>query len=150
MGAIYNIELRRGVKVAMLFTPRLYLYKGREGVTFEFEKGNELSLHSFYCDIMYAAALNHWDLTHPADDECDYTRIEFHQYAVSYPREFGKALIFALQALSGKSLKEIADEARKSQESQGNGQEPQEAEQGAEEVKKKSLRAWITNLLRRG
>lgn len=150
MGAIYNIELRRGVKVAMLFTPRLYLYKGREGVTFEFETGNELSLHSFYCDIMYAAALNHWDLTHPADDECDYKRIEFHQYAVSYPREFGKALLFALQALSGKNLKEIADEARKSQESQGNGQESQDAEQAAKEVKKKSLRAWITNLLRRG
>jgi hypothetical protein len=150
MGATYNIELRKGVKVAMLFTPRLYLYKGREGVTFEFEIGNELSLHSFYCDIMYAAALNHWDLTHSADEECEYKRIEFHQYAASYPREFGKALIFAMQALSGKSVKEIAEEARKSQESQGNGQESQGAEQGATEVKKKSLRAWIMNLLRRG
>ena len=136
--------------MAMLFTPRLYLYKGREGVTFEFEKGNELSLHSFYCDIMYAAALNHWDLTHPADEECDYNRIEFHQYAVSNPREFGKALLFAMQTLSGKNLKEIAEDARKSQESQGNEQESQSAEQDATEVKKKSLRGWITNLLRRG
>lgn len=139
MGAIYNIELREGVKVAMLFTPRLYLYKGREGVTFEFESGNDISLHSFYCDIMYAAALNHWDLTHSADAECDYKRIEFHQYAASHPREFGKALLFAMQTLSGKSLKEIAEDARKSQESQGE-----------EEVKKKSLRGWITSLLRRG
>lgn len=146
MGAIYNIELRKGVKVAMLFTPRLYLYKGREGVTFEYERGNEISLHSFYADIMFAAALNHWDLTHPADEECDYKRIEFHQYAISNPREFGKALLFAIQTLSGKSLKEIASEAGKSQETQGNGQELQ----GAEEVKKKSLRGWIMSLLRRG
>ena len=146
MGAIYNIELRKGVKVAMLFTPRLYLYKGREGVTFEYEAGNEISLHSFYADIMYAAALNHWDLTHPADQECDYKRIEFHQFAVSNPREFGKALLFAVETLSGKSLKEIAADARNGQETQGNGQESQ----GAEEVKKKSLRGWITSLLRRG
>jgi hypothetical protein len=95
---------------------------------------------------MYAAALNHWDLTHPADEECDYKRIEFHQYAASYPREFGKALLFAMQALSGKSLKEIAEDARKSQESQGNGQESQ----SIKEVKKKNLRTWIMNLLRRG
>ena len=144
MGAIFNIELRKGVKVAMLFTPRLYLYKGREGVTFEYERGNEISLHSFYADIMYAAALNHWDLTHTADEECDYKRIEFHQYAVSNPKEFGKALLFAIQALSGKNLKEIASEAGKSQKTQGNEQ----SEQGAEEVKKKNLRGWITKLLR--
>ena len=128
----------------MLFTPRLYLYKGREGVTFEYERGNEISLHSFYADIMYAAALNHWDLTHTADEECDYKRIEFHQYAVSNPKEFGKALLFAIQALSGKNLKEIASEAGKSQKTQGNEQ----SEQGAEEVKKKNLRGWITKLLR--
>jgi hypothetical protein len=144
MGAIFNIELRKGVKVAMLFTPRLYLYKGREGVTFEYERGNEISLHSFYADIMFAAALNHWDLTHTADEECDYKRIEFHQYAVSNPKEFGKALLFAIQALSGKNLKEIASEAGKSQETQGNEQ----SGQGAEEVKKKNLRGWITKILR--
>ena len=146
MGAIYNIELRKGVKVAMLFTPRLYLYKGREGVTFEYERGNDISLHSFYADIMFAAALNHWDLTHSADEECDYKRIEFHQYAVSNPREFGKALLFAIQTLSGKSLKEIASEAGKSQETQGKGQESQDVTG----LKKKSLRGWITKLLRRG
>ena len=134
----------------MLFTPRLYLYKGREGVTFEYERGNEISLQSFYADIMFAAALNHWDLTHSADEECDYKRIEFHQYAASHPREFGKALLFAMQTLSGKSLKEIAEDARKSQESQGNGQESQEAEQDATGLKKKSLRGWIMSLLRRG
>lgn len=150
MGAIYNIELRKGVKVAMLFTPRLYLYKGREGVTFEYERDNEISLHSFYADIMYAAALNHWDLTHTADQECDYKRIEFHQFAVSNPREFGKALLFAVQSLSGKSLKEIAADARNGQESQGNGQESQEIEKGTGGVKKKSLRGWITSLLRHG
>lgn len=150
MGAIYAIELRKGVKVEMLFTPRLYMYKGREGVTFEYETGNEISLHSFYADLMFAAAVNHWELTHRADEECDYRRIEFHQYAVSNPKEFGKAIIFAIRVLSGKNLKEIADEAKERQESQGNRQESQGAEQGSTEVKKKSLRGWITSLLRRG
>lgn len=150
MRAIYEIELREGVKVAMLFTPRLYLYKGREGVTFEYETGNELSLHSFYADLLYAAALNHWDLTHTADQECPYTRIEFHQFAAAQPKAFGKAIVFAMQAVSGKSIKEIAEEARKRQETQGNGQNEAETEQAKEVVKKKSLRGWITSLLRRG
>ena len=134
------------MKVAMLFTPRLYEYKGSEGVTFDYVKGSQASVHALYADIMYCAAMNHWTLTHSGEVEFPYKRIEFHQYAAGYPREFGKALLFALQALSGKSVKEIAEEARKSQESQGNEQESQ----GATEVKKKSLRAWIMNLLRRG
>lgn len=148
--AVYIIEIQEGVKVAMLFTPRLYLYKGHEGVTFEYERGNDISLHSFYADILYAAALNHWDLTHTADMVFPYQRIQFHEYAAVNAKGFGKAIIFAMQALSGKTLKEIASEANKSQESTGNGQESQETEQGATGIKKKSVRGWIMRLLRRG
>jgi hypothetical protein len=146
MGAIYNIELREGVKVAMLFTPRLYEFKGSEGVTFDYVKGNQASVHALYADIMYCAALNHWTLTHSGEVEFPYKRIEFHEFSATNPKSFGKALIFAMEALSGKSVRELIEDAKKSQEM---GKESQSASEGAEEVKKKSPRGWITRLLRR-
>lgn len=128
----------------MLFSPRLYIFKGKEGVTFEFESGNQASLHSLYADLMFCAALNHWTLTHSADEEFPYKRIDFHAFAVSNPKDFNKCLIFAMQAISGKSLKELSDEALKAQKPQENGQKAE----GETEVKKKNPLRWIMNLLR--
>ena len=51
-----SVELRQGEKVEMLFTPRLYSFKGHSGVTFEMN-GNDLAdLYAVYADIMYCAA----------------------------------------------------------------------------------------------
>lgn len=132
--ATYYIEMRKGVKVAMLFTPRLYMYQGTEGITFEFEAGNQVSIHSAYVDIMYCAALNHWSLTHSADEEFPFKRVDFHAIAVTKRDEFSKAMLFAMQTLSGKSLKELAEEAMKVQQGQ------------QEEVKKKR---WYTSIMMR-
>ena len=144
-GAVFNIELRRGEKVAMLFTPRLYMYKGQEGITLECDARNQVELFSMYADLMYCAALNHWTLTHSADEEFPYTRVDFHALSVSNRDAFNKAIIFAMQTLSGKSMKELIADAGNAQETQGNGQKEGEAE----DVKKKSVFGSITTRLRR-
>lgn len=146
MGAIYTIELRKGVKVEMLFTPRLYEFKGREGVTFEYERGNKASIHGLYADVMYGAALNHWTLTHDGSIEFPHKRIDFHEFSTTDPKSFGKAVVFALETLSGKSIRELSEVAAEGQEqakTEGSG------DNNEEEVKKKSRSGWITRLLRR-
>ena len=137
MGAIYTIDMA-GVKVAMLFTPRLYEFRGREGVTFEHLPDSQASVHALYADVMYCAALNHWTLTHGGEEEFPHHRIDFHEYSVSNPQEFAKALVFAAEKLSGKSIRELTERTQNA---------PEKAT--GEEVKKKSLRGWITRLLRR-
>lgn len=145
MGAVYKIEIEAGVEVAMLFTPRLYEFKGREGVTFEHTAGDAASVQSLYADVMYCAALNHWTLTHSGEQEFPYHRIDFHEYSVTQPKAFGKALVFACECLSGKSVRELMENAGKREES---GKDA-EAENKAEEVvKKKRSRGWIMRLLR--
>lgn len=137
MSAIYTIEMA-GVKVAMLFTPRLYEFKGREGVTFEHLPDSQASVHALYADVMYCAALNHWTLTHGGDEEFPHHRIDFHEYSASHPQEFAKALVFAAETLSGKSIRELTE----------NAQNPPEKTTG-EGVKKKNSHGWIMRLLRR-
>ena len=146
MGAIYNIEIREGEKVAMLFTPRLYAYKGTEGVTFEQEGADMLAVYALYADVMFAAALNHWTLTHPADEEFPYHRVDFHEYSAVHRKSFEKALVFAMEALSGKSVRELIENAKKAAE---NAKESASEEKAEADVKKKSRCGWITNLLRR-
>lgn len=144
MGAIYKIEIE-GVEVAMLFTPRLYEFKGSEGVTFEHTAGDAASVQSLYADVMYCAALNHWTLTHSGEQEFPYHRIDFHEYSVTQPKAFGKALIFACECLSGKSVRELMENAGKREES---GKDAEIEDKAEEVVKKKRSRGWITRLLR--
>lgn len=146
MGAIYNIELKEGVKVAMLFTPRLYAFKGTEGVTFEQEGKDMISVYALYADVMFAAALNHWTLTHSADEEFPYHRLDFHEYSATHRKSFEKALIFAMETLSGRSIRELMENAKNAQET---GKESAAEGKEDEDVKKKSRCGWITSLLRR-
>lgn len=146
MGAIYNIEIREGQKVAMLFTPRLYAFRGTEGVTFEQEGADMLAVYALYADVMFCAALNHWTLTHPADEEFPYHRVDFHEYSATHRKSFEKAVIFAMEALSGKSVRELMENAKKTAETAKESASDAKVE---EDVKKKGLRGWITSLLRR-
>lgn len=141
MGAVMRIRMKGGVEVDMLFTPRLYQFKGTQGVTFEFESGNQPSLHAMYADVMFCAALNHWTLTHRVDEECPYQRMDFHEFSVMEQGTFAKVVLFAMQVLTGKSLKELEEEAKAKIDEEG--------EEKPEDVKKKRRSSWITRLLRR-
>ena len=140
--AVFEIELRKGVKVAMLFTPRLYMYKGTEGASFEYTPQDMVSMHSMYADLMFCAALNHWTLTHSADKEFPHKRIDFHALSVSNRDAFNKAIIFAMQTLSGKSVAELMTEAADALKTQGNEQSE------GEDVKKKTRSSIMTRLRR--
>ena len=133
-----EIEIKQGVKVGMLFTPRLYMFKGRSGVDFIAESESIGSMYALYADIMYCAALNLWTLEGKAEEEANFTRADFHEWMVLEPQAFGKAFSFAFAALTGKELKEFISEQEKAQEEPVNGQE---------EVKKKTI-PFLTKILK--
>ena len=114
MSAVLVIELKKGVAVNVLITPRLFVYKGRQGVTLEADGENIPAVMSLYADVLYCGALNWWELSGKDADE------------------FGRIVAKAVRLLSGKSLAELTDEAKKKTD-----------------AKKKSLCGWITRILRR-
>lgn len=131
-----KIELRRGVDVEMLFTPRLYAFKGTSGVTFSADTNDLMQVYALYADIMYCAALNFWTLNGKDAEIAPFSRADFHEFSASNPQEFGKAVDFALKALSGKSLKDFIPSQEKT------------SEKGGKPVKKKSFARWITRILK--
>ena len=72
----------------------------------------------------------------------DFTRADFHAFSAENPQAFGKAMNTALEALTGKSMKDFIKEAEKSAET---GWKQLNT---TEEVKKKKSRGWITRLLK--
>lgn len=106
-----EIELQGGVKAAMLFTPHLFSYRGRWGLTFEMAEGDDTALLEYYADIFFAAAVNAWEIDegHSTDD-LPFRRGDFHGLIVGAPGEFGRCIRFALEALTGKGADDLAKE----------------------------------------
>lgn len=136
-----KIELRQGVEVGLLFTPRLYMFKGEQGVDFETD-GTLQGTYALYADILFCAALNLWTLEGNEKDDAPFTRVDFHAFSTQNPKAFGKAMNTALEALTGKSLKDFINEENKGAET---GEKEQEK---PFEVKKKSASFWTTLILR--
>ena len=113
----YEIELKDGVKVKMLFTPHLYSFNGIGGVDFsKKDELNEREVLEMYADLMYCAALNSWVLDDSGNvEDFAYTRGDFHSWMFCEPKAFGKALSFALDALTGKKLRDIVNEQKQKQ-----------------------------------
>ena len=132
----------KGVEVEMLFTPRLYCFKGLQGVTLSGDTSELSQVFSLYADILYCAALNAWTLEGNDVEDAPFKRADFHEFSASNPQAFGKAIDFALKALSGKSLKDFIGENKKAAEN-GN-----KAANEGEELKKKSLFRSIMARLR--
>ena len=134
-----TIELKEGMTVRLLFTPRLYIFKGVQGVTFQGELSELPQVYAMYSDILYAAALNYWTLDSEDNtiENAPFRRMDFHEFSSANPKAFGKAVNDALYALTGKGLKERMAETAKAKENEDN------------EVKKKKTSGWIMRLLRR-
>ena len=118
----------KGVETELLFTPRLFEFKT---TTMDFSGGDATKIVGMYADLAYCAALNVWTLNE--NDAADYplTRVDFHEWAAQEPKEFGKVMKIALEALTNKSLDELLKDKQKPEQ----------------EVKKKTS-SWITRLLR--
>ena len=115
----------------MLFTPRLFEFKTP---TMEFVVDNANKVASMYADVAYCAALNYWTLEDKELDSFPLKRIDFHEWAVQNPAQFGKMMKVAVEALTNKSIEEILKENHAGQ--------PQEGEA----VKKKTFSSIIQRL----
>lgn len=117
----------------LLFTPHLYSYKERTGVTLEYSGKDNLALLGVYADLMYLAALNAWELDgHGTVETFPHTRGDFHEWSAADPTAFADTMEFTVEALTGKPLKVYAEEKEK------------EKEDG-----KKKRSGWITRWWRR-
>lgn len=111
-----QIELRQGERVELLFTPRLYMFKGEQGATLDNDTQDLMQVYALYADLMFCAALNLWTLEGKDKAEAPFRRADFHEFSAANPKAFGKALDFALEALTGKSMGAYITESKKALE----------------------------------
>ena len=135
-----QVEIRQGLRVGLLFTPRLYMFKGEQGVTFKANTNDLMEVYALYADIMFCSALNLWTLEGNEKADAPFRRADFHEFSATNPQAFGKALNIALEALTGKSMDAYITENKKALES---GKKPAEAS------KKKVSRIPIITRLKR-
>lgn len=109
-----DIEIKDGVRVATLFTPHLFSFREETGLTLEVDEGDTLQVMEAYADVCYLAALNAWVLDGKGDTASfPHTRGDFHEYMAANPRAFGKDVNFAVEALTGRSVRDLSAEAEK-------------------------------------
>ena len=124
--------------VETLITPHLFSFKEEKGLSLEADAANIQTVLEAYADIYYLAAINAWVLDGKGTSEdFPYTRGDFHEYMMATPKAFAKDVDFAVQALTGKTSKQLAEEKTAA-----------EPKPDAEPGKKKVLH-WIGRLLRR-
>lgn len=129
-----TVSLREGAEVNLLFTPHLYSYKERTGITLEYAGKDRLELLGVYADLMYMAALNAWELDgHGTVETFPHTRGDFHEWSMADPKGFSATMEFTVEALTGKPLKVYVDEAQQEEQEDG----------------KKKRSGWITRWWRR-
>ena len=111
-----HVELRQGERVELLFTPRLYMFKGEQGATLDNDTQDLMQVYALYADLMFCAALNLWTLEGKDKEDAPFRRADFHEFSSVNPKAFGKALNFALEALTGKSMGAYITESKKALE----------------------------------
>ena len=140
-----TFEISEGVKVELLFTPRLSLYQETVAQLPKLDKdAGIVPVMERYADIMYFAALNAWELDgHGTVEDFPLKRGDFHGWMQADPNGFAEGVKFAVAALTGKSAKQLIIEEEKRRESEKEAAKNEEAEP----VKKK--RAGIYRITHR-
>ena len=135
-----TIQLKDGVESQALFTPHLFSFAPELGLALEADTSDLLQVLETYADIYYLASINAWVLDGKGTaQEFPHSRGDFHEYMTANPKAFARDVDFAVQALTGKTAKELVEEKEKSENSPVS-----EAPSG-----KKKAFAWIGRLLRR-
>lgn len=121
----------QGKKRGLLFTPSLYKVCKDRG--WDITTTSDLAdIQSAYIKLFYAAAVNFDEIERfndPQREPFDFTLSDMEIWAMLYKEEFAKVFNIAYECLTGKSLKEAAEEIQES-------------------TKKKSLWSGIMKLLR--
>ena len=134
-----TVEIGEGVKVDLLFTPRISMYQESVAPLPELTKdAGIVPVMERYADIMYFAALNAWELDgHGTLADFPHKRGDFHGWMQADPKGFSEGVSFAVSALTGKTAKQLLIEEEKRRESAKETAE----NASAEPVKKK--KSWI-------
>lgn len=128
-----TVEISEGVKVDLLFTPRVSIYQRTVADLPDLgEDAGVIPVMERYADIMYFAGLNAWVLDgHGTAEDFPHSRGDFHGWMQADPKGFAEGVRFAISALTGKTAEELtAEEAKRRQEAKNDG----------ENVKKKTSR----------
>ena len=134
-----TVEISEGVKVELLFTPRLSMYQETVAALPELTAdAGFVAVMERYADIMYFAALNAWELDgHGTAEDFPHTRGDFHGWMQADPKGFADGVKFAVSALTGKSARQLLIEEEKRRES------AKEAAESASPEPVKKKRSWI-------
>lgn len=109
-----TFEIKDGVKIDTLFTPHLYSFKGEQGIDFVPRDDSVMASLELYADVIFCAALNAWVLDgRGTPDDFPHKRGDFHEWLTAEPVAFGAAVNFAVEALTGKTVKQLVEEQEK-------------------------------------
>ena len=135
-----TIQLKDGVESPTLFTPHLFSFTEELGLKLEADANNFMQVMETYADIYYLASINAWVLDgHGSVEDFPFKRGDYHEYMAANPKAFARDVDFAVQALTGKFVKELVEEKEKGENSPVSE---------APSSKKKAF-SWIGRLLRR-
>ena len=101
-----------GVEVTMLFTPRLFVMADDKGIKISVNVADMWQTLAAYADLCYCAALNHWTMDNDMED-FPLKREDFHVWSAANHVEFGKVMVMASEAITGKTMKELIEENKK-------------------------------------
>jgi len=107
------IELEQGVTAELLVTPALYGVASRRGMDLRPVSNEPADIISSYIRLVFCAAVNAWEvraMDEPTIGEFPYTFSQFNDWAWGNQPEFGRVMNFAYTALTGKTIREGAQE----------------------------------------
>lgn len=144
-----TFEISEGVKVELLFTPRLSIYQETVAPLPELsEDAGLMPVMERYADIMYFAALNAWELDgHGTVDDFPLKRGDFHGWMQADRKGFAEGMKFAVSALTGKTAAQLVAEEEKRRENEKETGKTGKESKMAEPVKKK--RSWLYRITHR-
>jgi len=101
----YEIELKAGVKVEMLFTLALFGIARKRGISLDLdEDAGPDDRITYYVKLMYCAAVLAWEynaIDSPSLGEFPYKMIDFGEWTGNHPVSFAKIIKGASSAISG-------------------------------------------------
>lgn len=101
----YEIELREGVKVELLFTLALFGIAKKRGISLDIEEGAEAEERiTYFVKLIYAAAIlahEYRRIDSPALGEFPYTMMDIAEWSGNHPVQFARIIKGASAAIAG-------------------------------------------------
>ena len=101
----YEIELREGVKVELLFTLALFGVAKKRGISLDIEEGAQAEERiTYFVKLIYAAAIlahEYRRIDAPALGEFPYTMMDIAEWSGNHPVQFARIIKGASAAISG-------------------------------------------------